>query len=257
MKDLPGPARPTVGKRVCVICGGTPLTNEHVIPQWLAEPLGAKDQEVTHAYESPPSMGAPRREWATTGVDLKVKRVCAECNNGWMNDLERGVQPFLGNLVRGRIAMLGPSRRAVLVRWLLKTIAMQQLAEPTDAQIVPSDLAHEARDCNPPSNRFQVWAAGNDFEAGVALGVRGFEAQAGDGPQHSSWIHACVLRRVTLVTLDLGAEGNIRPVVVQGPLTGAIAQLWPASGSVTVPARKRLSKDQVPLILHMLAYSAT
>src|SRR4051812_863516 len=113
----------------CIFCGGRPLTNEHVLAKWLAGPLGVQGN-VRHVYSEPPDDAPPTREWRAGGLDIKVKAVCGPCNEGWMNDLEGQVRPFLGPMIEGRAKNLSPTDCQALTSWLLKTVLMLQLAEP-------------------------------------------------------------------------------------------------------------------------------
>jgi hypothetical protein len=216
-------------RRTCLFCGGRPLTNEHALAQWLAGPLGVDGVPVEHEYLLRPESGGgqpQRRVWVSSkGLDIKVKAVCGVCNNGWMNKLETGVRPFLTQLIQGRgLVSLGHARRALLVRWLLKTIAMHQLAEPEELRKVPPDLAQEAYLRATPSNRFQVWAASNSYDAGIAFGALPADIQLEDAAPVRHWIHALVLRRLTLVTVDLG---EFKPMYVKGPLEHVLVPLRP------------------------------
>jgi hypothetical protein len=81
--------------RSCVFCGGTPLTREHVFPRWLARVLPAQDRWrgqdlAVVGGESITSSDLPvtTRRMGEPFPDSTVARVCARCNNGWMNDLE-------------------------------------------------------------------------------------------------------------------------------------------------------------------------
>lgn len=104
--------------RTCVFCGGTPCTNEHVLPQWLRIAFPEPDQvDALHVRESATARSARR------GVllDATAKVVCASCNNGWMNGLEEGVRWFLPKMIKGRAVSLTKAKQAALATWSVKT----------------------------------------------------------------------------------------------------------------------------------------
>ena len=240
--------------RGCVFCGSLPTTKEHAIPRWLAGPLGGGGL-MTHEYLEPPDGAAPTRRWRSHQPTIEVKDVCAPCNHGWMEGLESSVRPFLGPMIRGEPATLTPGRCESLTTWLLKTVLMLQLAEPTERRIVRLGLYAELYKLRRPSGRLQAWVARNDFKAGVAAGARGLAVQRGEFPVEQTWAHALVLGSVTLVLVDLGI-GSARPILVEAPLAHALGPLWPHPVGGEFPPPVRIGREQQRLILHLLAYSA-
>lgn len=94
--------------RACIFCD-SPLTGvrakEHVIPQWLMAYLGITDDQLFLAVAQSVDN--------TILVDRKVDaasfvegRVCENCNNGWMSDLETAAMELLKPLIEGRINIL-------------------------------------------------------------------------------------------------------------------------------------------------------
>lgn len=111
--------------RTCVFCGGTPCTNEHVLPRWLQTSFpDLKQAAALHVRETQTTRSAR----TGTLLDVKAKVVCASCNYGWMNDLESGVRPFLPQMITGRDLTLPKAKQSVLATWSVKTILMFQHA---------------------------------------------------------------------------------------------------------------------------------
>jgi hypothetical protein len=80
-------------ERRCIFCGGTPVTREHIFRSaWRTTlPYVVGEREwVQHRLTS-------RRQRPDRPFELVVKRTCAGCNNGWMNDLDTHVEPWLLN----------------------------------------------------------------------------------------------------------------------------------------------------------------
>jgi hypothetical protein len=112
----------------CVFCGADDqrLTDEHVWPVWMREDLLSAGM---------PAFGTNIRvandeadSWSGRLLDVKVKVVCAACNNGWMSTLEAEVKPLMLDLMRCKATVLTPRRQALLARWAFKTAAMAQHA---------------------------------------------------------------------------------------------------------------------------------
>lgn len=66
------------------------------------------------------------REWTTKQLDLKVRRVCEDCNTGWMHDLEEDCRPLLTNMIQGvdLPITLDQEQQALLALWATKTAMM-------------------------------------------------------------------------------------------------------------------------------------
>lgn len=106
--------------KACIFCGSAPTTREHVLPQWMAKKLQARDGMI-HDSRRP---GEART--ALNGFDMLVKCACGPtCNNGWMERLEHEVRPFLGELILGQRIELNPLQQDALARWLWKTAIVQ------------------------------------------------------------------------------------------------------------------------------------
>jgi hypothetical protein len=112
----------------CTWCGGSPLTREHVLPQWLARVLAdafpAEDgYDVASICTTVEGQGPPRTYTAPT-PELVVKAVCKSCNTGWMSSLESEVRPFLEPMVRGESVQLDEGRQLALAHWAAKVAVL-------------------------------------------------------------------------------------------------------------------------------------
>lgn len=115
----------------CAFCGGKPTTNEHIFPRWLERYLPAdrrQQREVARYGEGGFDVRHP-----TIGLDFRVNRVCARCNNGWLSELEERSIPILDPLISGlQLRLLSPREQRQLALWAVKTAMLTDLtqAEP-------------------------------------------------------------------------------------------------------------------------------
>jgi hypothetical protein len=131
--------------KVCVFCGGIPLTKEHVLPRWLKVAL---DPTVRRHRYIRVSNGTVRQH-DSTPLDAQVKIVCSDCNSGWMNQLEEDVRRFLPDLIQGNPCVLDTEAQRALASWSLKTMLMLQYTHPAEVRVIPvSDITrfHEVRE---------------------------------------------------------------------------------------------------------------
>ena len=147
--------------RCCLVCG-TALTGnrarEHVFPRWLIDELHLRGIRITPVHQSADGVPISMREH--TLEELVEGRVCAECNNGWMNQLEQSARPVLESLMRSDqdVADLDDCHRLILARWTCKTCWMLNSAS-NFRSIVPVEHIRALRsDCGSLPNGVVVAA---------------------------------------------------------------------------------------------------
>lgn len=98
-------------------------------------------------------------------IGFRTRQVCAKCNNGWMSNLEGWAKAKIGNAVapgftleRMSDLLLAAGEIDLLIRWLLKTAIIFELAAPRgDIQAVNPQLFPVAAG-KAPITDFHVWA---------------------------------------------------------------------------------------------------
>jgi hypothetical protein len=107
--------------RVCVFCGRSPTTKEHVWPDW-SSPFLAAEGPLPHfqqvVQEHRPGID---RSWRQLAYSMTTRAVCAGCNNGWMARLEERAKPLLEPMLRGFGKVLHREGQRTLATWALKT----------------------------------------------------------------------------------------------------------------------------------------
>ncbi len=80
----------------CIFCGQRANSDEHIVAQRLYKRAKAEKVALTvgHLRE-----GEPLKRRASHLFNTFTVKVCAQCNNGWMNDLEDWFERTLGNLI--------------------------------------------------------------------------------------------------------------------------------------------------------------
>jgi hypothetical protein len=127
-----------------VFCGRTgALTREHIFPHWI-EPYIPGEGGFTNVR----AMATDREileqdSWPSSRLDLRVRAVCASCNNGWMSRLEGAVQPILKPILLGESPTVSGADRKTLARWAVKTGIVMN-AWHGDKLESPDPLAKEA-----------------------------------------------------------------------------------------------------------------
>lgn len=167
------------GPRTCIFCGGTPVTREHVWPQWLTrhfadepifhdvEPSGFRPLQRLRALDLPMDIegGQIMFGWdeakgtGGSNADHTVKVACGPCNSGWMSRLEVQGRPILLRHIESRSAVMTEDERDILVRWLMKTTAVFEMDDPPSAALQRDELAAIADLDGPLPDGWRVDAA--------------------------------------------------------------------------------------------------
>ena len=112
----------------CAFCGRTPTTNEHIFPRWLERYLPAdrrQQREVARYGKGGFDISHP-----VIGLDFRVNRVCAPCNNGWLSALEEESIPVLHTLIKGlELRLLNPREQRQIALWAVKTAMLTDLTQ--------------------------------------------------------------------------------------------------------------------------------
>lgn len=111
--------------KLCVFCAASlnreNRSKEHVIPQWLLDFLGIREEIIEPTHFSSDGSTQTKRNHTLEG--LLAGRVCESCNGGWMSTLEQEAIPILKPLINGERAVveLNERERQIIGRWTAKT----------------------------------------------------------------------------------------------------------------------------------------
>ena len=181
-----------------------------------------------------------RTSFPLPAFSLTVRAVCAECNNGWMADLENKAQALLDGPISGRSRALQRDGQAALAAWALKTALMFEQANPRDARAVPEEHYRALYEHRKPPVGVWVWMAaytadqaGVYHHHGIAITPRpGMPEPEGCNVWSATFTVGPVAFQLLGTTLP-----ELLAMQVRWP--DAVEQLWPHRASFTwspVPA---------------------
>lgn len=110
--------------RVCIFCGGGPLSNEHLFPEWASlwlkdDPRGLPKRPRgamgVMSGAGRPGRDAQRRTWEARVLDIVKTKVCEPCNNGWMSESAASV--YLKPMMRGQGVVLDGAAQGTISTW--------------------------------------------------------------------------------------------------------------------------------------------
>lgn len=147
----------------CIVCGVTLLSDpeknasraaEHSTPLWLLDFMQVANvvSVVTHRGLNESGEHDIIRRYPSLNEDDVYRDTCRGCNNGWLNDLELAVQPFLKQLVRAerRVSHLTHGEREVLTRWMVKTAFFSSHRRTRHDKVTVDQLRHIWRENTVP-----------------------------------------------------------------------------------------------------------
>lgn len=134
----------------CLFCNKEKtLTAEHVFPDWMKEII-PEDQYIINQIT-----GLNEKKWQSKPFEHTAKIVCADCNNGWMSDLEADAKPIIKSLFKLDGLELDKDKQEILALWVQKTTLVACHSIP-DAIKVDPEVYEELYKNKKPSRKILV-----------------------------------------------------------------------------------------------------
>jgi hypothetical protein len=231
-------------KRICIFCGRLPLTNEHVIPQWVSKVVARPRPKQSRQYTvfSGPGEGrllpAKSNSWQSDILGTMAKQVCSTCNSGWMSQLESAAQPLVTPMLQGIATELTPDAQEVLARWAFKTSSMVQYMRSPVVPVPSERLDWLRKEAEPPTKAWVALGKYNGgtfaswcFHKGILWRGEGTEPKTARGQLVTLSLGQLVIQSVAWQgDLDLSvklSEGQRRYLLQIWPRTASIILKWP------------------------------
>jgi hypothetical protein len=233
--------------RRCVFCGQPgKLTNEDAWPRWLITHCFPKGSQVKQRWGSDQGLVG----FTSRKQNVTVRRVCADCNNGWMSDLEVAVQPLLLPWIDGQRTRMLYDEQQVMATWAIKTAMMLQYTPMYKAgMVIPGtqyDLLFQRKTRPPDSVEVLIGLELTEPEAAL-FGLRRVDVAREHWtealtPTFERYIgYEATLIAKGLVLKILGHAGPTQIKMTKEVVTKSdLTQIWPvqSSGGILLPARR-------------------
>ncbi|MGA2282513.1 MAG: hypothetical protein ABSH07_02370 [Candidatus Dormibacteria bacterium] len=156
------------GVRSCVFCGSVgSLTREHVFPAWLRSlarfPQGRYRTGVIGSTDE-------LHDWVGLAFNHTARRICRECNSGWLSRMEVAVSDLFHQLQEGHHVLLDERRQRLIAVWLYKTALTVTLTQSHEASRIPGAHFRLLRETGSPPVGTRLWLGrleSDDVEAGL------------------------------------------------------------------------------------------
>ena len=151
----------------CIYCNSRKeMSKEHVIADWVAKILPRDNERITRQVwgrreQNKINVAAPFYKKSQGGVgSTKLRRVCRNCNHGWMNVIQEKAKPHLTPLFKGE--WNGFSEESVAaISWSVMTAMNIQYIDSLKAGFkngtITSEERDELRSTGTPPKNWTVW----------------------------------------------------------------------------------------------------
>ncbi len=218
-----------VTSRVCLFCPNPGGNKEDAWPLWLISSVGADSKSPTEYWNT---VTAPPKRWA--GPKFTMKKICRECNNGWMSRLEQAVKPTMGSLVNDISMPLDEEQQRLLARWATKTAMVIEGVKQEKNNFYTAAQRSEFRTTLIPPLETAVWlgrcSQSNNLH-GEARKLRVSNPTA-TNPLEDGCATTFVTGRLVMQVLSVKRRpdamyGSLRLRIRSGPWESKLVQVWP------------------------------
>ena len=163
-------------RRSCIFCDNPVDSKEHIWSMWMHPFLEEGVPKTT--YNRHTITRSPDGSEERTGPsgkpgavhDIQVRAVCRPCNQGWMNDREMQVRPFLEPMLKGEDVTIAPDQMTQLAQWCAhKFLVMEHAAQGTALTPKADRIALKERGEIP--SYFRIYA-GNHISKSRSASIR-------------------------------------------------------------------------------------
>lgn len=216
--------------RVCMFCGERAASLEDAWPLWLMKRFQGQVGTSIEAERGGQALGT----WQTVNPGIKVKHVCASCNNGWMSRLESQAESVVEPLLEEAPQAFDLRARSVLAGWAVKTAMVLEAVREGQRRFYSDDERRQMRVDQTPPERTSVWLAKVVEHSGAysaASELRG-SALGSDDPIRA-FVTTLAFGSLAIQVVSTRLPAAIPPAMKlttqarAGPWDLATARLWP------------------------------
>lgn len=155
--------------RKCLFCGATPVSEEHLWSDWISAGLKSRLGQDTVV-----DFSTADRMWASDSVDMTFRGFCAECNNGWMAEVDGRVRAIGSKLMLADppFITIKVKQQKTLALWAyMKALVMDPVLRGRAAPPIPGEAYRKLFTARavPADGSVAVWmAAYNGNPSGFA-----------------------------------------------------------------------------------------
>lgn len=226
------------------------MSREHAIPQWIGEVLhGAAgesgDWTTSYAFGSPSGNCTRRHPAESNRPTVVVKRVCRDCNSGWMSDIEGEAKPILEPMIIGRPCTLSLEDQLSVATWATKTAMVLEYIR-SDLFVTTEEERRVLAGGHRPPDGFRVRLAAMKAVGEQGLRIATFVASSDSSEGVPDTLCTTVVIGCLVVQVWGGSGSGPTDLQRPGIVMDEAAMVWPpVPGQVTWPPRVPLTDSRL------------
>lgn len=187
-----------MSRKSCLFCQ-LPLakSKEHVLPEWLLNHLGISDEAISPTHFTADGKVVSSRHHKLK--NLVEGSICANCNTGWMSQLETEAKQILIPLMTGEreVVELKVDERVLLARWTCKTSYVLNSSSNYEPKVPPDHFGYMHKNVNSLPKSVAVVAQQHHGKSKFYWLQQQFSMSSGSHPYVSSQQEAHTLMKPT------------------------------------------------------------
>ena len=258
-------------KKICVFCGSTRLTGEHFWPVWshpclAIDPSGGRTRELHETLGNAICLAGPNSRVKSSHLaNLKLRLVCARCNNGWMSHAEETAKPVLVKLINGERCCISVNEQEHLARWIAMKVMLAE-HDRNQVFVTPQEERTTLMEDGVIPPTFDIRIAHHGLEQKVGYVRRAMTIMMGDGSGKAPEITGNAVKNVQdthfmfgkLLVVAASSQSNMRIEDMFRVHADGLPRIWPCSSeALDWPPPLTLNFKQVSDLARRLDYFVT
>ena len=230
------------------------MSKEHIWAKSLTklfddEEVGSGEHIIRHDYANPEAGVPPRLLKRAKTFALITRKVCRDCNGGWMREADEAALPLLEAFAKNRPVSLGPAEQVVVAFWATKILLAILSQEPEDYRFAPPERYQELYASRAPLKGCQVWLGANDH--GEVAWARAHSLRLEDGAEVSDGFGASLSFGYAVVHIIWhGREPH--HLRLRYDAARALKQIWPPQEEVRWPPGLLVADFDLTALAHLI-----
>lgn len=152
----------------CIFCGGTGMSKEHIWSDWISGLLPRNNEHSEYWGSMHREGGSKEVKWTTpptssarqgSVLQRKVRKVCEQCNNGWMSRVVDRAKPQVERMILGTHFQLNRKDQTDLSAWIGITAVIQEFANRQGARRILPEDRRVLMNTEAPPLTWSIWVA--------------------------------------------------------------------------------------------------
>lgn len=203
------------------------MQSKRVWPVWLQKRFRSDAARVFAERQ-----GVPPGSWKSRNAALQVRRVCGDCNNGWMSRLENEAKPLVESILNEQLRTITSSSQSTIAVWAMKTAMILEAVSSEEAWFYVQEDRRRLRSERTMPARTSVSVAKCVAQSDIYSAVKNHwtSTQAGDVRAHVTTVAfgSLAIQVVTIRTPNaIPSNVSVSYDVSDGPWDTTLVEVWP------------------------------